>query len=59
MKILDELTLIHPTMEGGNIAADDPELFDYPSAYLCEVGFWNPTERGPRAARLSAQAASW
>ena len=45
MKILDELTMIHPTMAGGNIyAADDPELHDYPLAYLCEVGFWNPTE---------------
>ena len=31
--------------DGGNIyAADDPELHDYPLAYLCEPGFWNPTE---------------
>jgi hypothetical protein len=52
MKILDELTLIHPTMDGGNIyAADDPELFDYPLAYLCEVGFWNPTESEVRGLR--------
>ena len=33
VKILDELTMIHPTMAGGNIyAADDPELHDYPLA---------------------------
>ena len=45
MKILDELTAIVPNMDGGNILyADDPELFNYPLAYLCEVGFWEPTE---------------
>ena len=39
--------MIEPTMEGGNIVAlDEVELFDYPLAYLCEPGFWepNPTE---------------
>ena len=45
MKILDELTLIDVTMEGGNIvAADDPELFRYPLAYICEAGRWSPTD---------------
>jgi len=45
MTILKEFTLIEPNMEKGNIyALDDPELFSYPWAYLCEVGFWNPTE---------------
>ncbi len=45
MKILSELTTLSPFMEGGNIYAfDDPELFKYPVAYLCEVGFWSPTE---------------
>lgn len=45
MKILDELTLISPTMTGGNILdIDDPELFNYPLAYICEVGFWDPTD---------------
>ncbi len=45
MTILKHHTMIEPNMEKGNIYAfDDPELFSYPWAYLCEVGFWNPTE---------------
>jgi hypothetical protein len=45
MKIIDELTTIHPNMDGGNILSmDDPELFQYPWAYLCEVGFWTLTD---------------
>ena len=44
-RILSELTTLNPFMDGGNIYAfDDPELFKHPIAYLCEVGFWNPTE---------------
>lgn len=40
MKILSELTYIEPNMGGGNIIAlDDPELFKYPWAYLCEPGY--------------------
>jgi len=39
--ILRELTRMRPYQEGGNILAlDDPELFKYPVAYLCEPGFW-------------------
>ncbi len=39
-KILSELTLLEPNMGGGNILAlDDPELFQYPWAYLCEPGY--------------------
>jgi hypothetical protein len=52
MKIIEELTTITPTLDGGNIyAADDPELFNYPWAYVCEVGFWNPTESEARGLR--------
>jgi hypothetical protein len=41
MKMLQELTTLNPNLEGGNILAlDDPELFKYPVAYLCEPGFW-------------------
>jgi hypothetical protein len=44
-KILDELTGVKAQLEGGNIIGlDDPRLFEHPWAYLCEVGFWNPTE---------------
>ena len=46
MKIVDELTYVDPNRHGGNILAmDDPELFTYPWAYLCEVGYWTLTER--------------
>jgi hypothetical protein len=52
MKILVELTSMKPNMGGGNIIAlDDPDLFAYPWAYLCEVGFWQPTEEEARALR--------
>ncbi len=44
-KVLDEITGIKANPEGGNlIELDDPRLFDYPWAYLCEPGFWDPTE---------------
>ena len=52
MEILQELTSIDPSMGAGNILeADDPELFDYPLAYICEVGFWNPDESEATALR--------
>jgi len=45
-KILDALTTMAPRMEGTNILPlDDPELFKYPVAYLCEPGFWNPNDK--------------
>ena len=45
MKILSEITLLQPYLEGGNVfAADDPELMKFPIAYLSEPGFWTMTE---------------
>ncbi len=45
MMILDQFTTLNPNLGGGNIyGLDEDELFKYPWAYLCEVGFWNPTE---------------
>jgi hypothetical protein len=45
MQILEAITELRPYMGGGNVlAADDPELFKYPVAYICEVGYWNPTD---------------
>lgn len=45
MKILSELTYLEPNMGGGNIIAlDDPELFQYPWAYLCEPGYMMLTD---------------
>lgn len=44
-RILEETTTIHVAVEGSNILAlDDPELFKYPVAYLCEPGYWTLSE---------------
>jgi Domain of unknown function (DUF4159) len=41
MKILNELTLARPRMDGSNIhTLSDPELHNYPVAYMSEPGFW-------------------
>jgi Domain of unknown function (DUF4159) len=51
-KILEELTTLDVNTGGGNILdLDDPELFNYPLAYLCEVGFWRPTDDEARNLR--------
>jgi Domain of unknown function (DUF4159) len=40
MRIMNELTYLGPHLEETNILAlDDPELFKYPIAYLCEPGY--------------------
>lgn len=52
-KILSELTTLGPRVEESNIMTlDDPELFKFPVAYLCEPGSWNPTD--PEVAGLRA-----
>ena len=46
-KILEEITNLNIRTNGSNILAiDDPELFNYPVAYMAEPGFWGvtPTE---------------
>lgn len=44
-KIVAELTsmLVRDT-ESVIVTSDDPELMKFPFAYLCEAGFWQPTE---------------
>lgn len=45
-RILAELTSLGPRTEESNILTlDDPELFKFPVAYLCEPGFWGPSDR--------------
>jgi hypothetical protein len=45
MKILNELTLTAPRMDGSNVLTfDDPQLFDYPIAYVSEPGFWTMSD---------------
>jgi Domain of unknown function (DUF4159) len=44
-KILEELTFLNVRTNGSNILGlDDPELFNYPIAYMAEPGYWQPTE---------------
>ncbi len=44
-KIIGDLTGVVPRLGGGNILElTDPRLFEHPWAYLCEPGFWDPTE---------------
>lgn len=52
MTILEYYTSMSPNMDKGNIyRLDDSELFHYPWAYLCEVGFWKPTEKEAESLR--------
>lgn len=45
MKILSELTSIGPHLDGSNILSfEDPEIFNYPAAYVSEPGFWTMNE---------------
>jgi hypothetical protein len=51
-KILSELTTLDVTVDASNIlAADDPELFKYPIAYVSEPGHWTQTEAEVEALR--------
>lgn len=44
-RILDELTFLRVRTDGSNILAlDDPELFNYPIAYMAEPGYWSVTD---------------
>lgn len=46
MKILNEISLLAPHITETNVLAlDDPELFKYPLAYLCEPGDWSVTDQ--------------
>ncbi|HEV3140761.1 MAG TPA: DUF4159 domain-containing protein [Vicinamibacterales bacterium] len=45
MKIMNEVSYLNPHMDESNIMAlDDPDLFRYPVAYMCEPGFWYMTD---------------
>lgn len=44
-KIVQELTTVQTRTENSNILGlDDAELGKYPIAYMCEPGFWRPTD---------------
>jgi Domain of unknown function (DUF4159) len=57
MRILNELTYLAPHVEETNILTfDDPELFKYPVAYLCEPGpFFNLTDQEAASLRAYLQ----
>jgi len=44
-KIIQEITTVNTRTEASNIfTLDDPELMKFPVAYLCEAGFWRPSD---------------
>ena len=49
MKILDEMTLLAPRIDGNIIDIGDPELSKYPFAYICEPGYWSQTDEEAEA----------
>jgi hypothetical protein len=51
-KILTEVSYVRAYLDGGRVVTfDDPALFQYPVAYIVEVGFWRPTEAEVEALR--------
>jgi hypothetical protein len=50
MRILRDITIVHPFVEQGPIvggaivALDDPLVFNYPVSYMSEPGGWNPND---------------
>jgi hypothetical protein len=52
MKILKELTLSDPRVDVSNVLTlDDPDLLDYPIAYMSEPGFWFMSEEEVKGLR--------
>lgn len=52
MKILEELTTLSPRVDGSNILSlDDPELFNYPVAYMSEPGAWSMNDEEVKGLR--------
>lgn len=52
MRILEEITTARVFADGSRIVdLDDPDLFRYPIAYLCEPGHWTLTEAEATALR--------
>ena len=56
MEILSTITSLQPTMGGGTVLdLSDPDLFRYPFAYLCEPGYWAPSDEDVVALRAYLQ----
>jgi hypothetical protein len=45
MRIVKEITFVAPRVDGSNVLSlEDPELFDFPVAYMSEPGGWQATD---------------
>lgn len=56
MKILHELTLLRPRIDGSNVfSLEDPELHKHPFAYMSEPGFWVVSEEEAQGLRSYLQ----
>ncbi len=52
MRILQEITLLRPHLEASNVfTLDDPELHNYPIAYMAEPGYWTLNDQESAALR--------
>jgi hypothetical protein len=52
MKIMKEISLLDAHVDDINVVTlDDPQLFEYPIAYIIEVGWWAPTPKEASALR--------
>jgi hypothetical protein len=56
MRIMNEVSYLSPhTEEINTVALDDPQLFDYPVAYIIEVGWWTLSDREAAGLRAYLQ----
>jgi hypothetical protein len=56
MKIFRELTVANPRIDASNVLTlDDPDLMDYPIAYMSEPGYWTMTDEEAAGLRLYLQ----
>ena len=52
MKILHELTLARPRLDGSNVMSlSDPDMFNHPIVYMSEPGFWSADEEETKGLR--------
>ncbi len=56
MRILKELTVANPRVDESNVLTlDDPDLLDYPIAYMSEPGYWTMSDEEMKGLRVYLQ----
>jgi hypothetical protein len=56
MRILKELTVANPHVDESNVLTlDDPDLLDYPIAYMSEPGYWSMSDEEMNGLRVYLQ----